>query len=116
MESNEIISQDTLSNFIHEYVTNRCCLEILRFFGAYPNIRFNQFAIINVMSEGGNKPVVKKALDDLIGKGVIIYHVENNESVYSLTGCESIRTQVLQLGNLEWHEWQLILTSSFLTS
>jgi hypothetical protein len=113
MGNDESIRQDNLSQFINEYGKSRYCLEILRFFGTYPDVKFNRFAIINVMGEGGSKQLIENALAYLIHKGVVKYQMKNNDSIYSLTGSEEIRRQVLKLGKMEWQKWQLIIKSSF---
>ena len=113
MGDNEIIEQDTLFQFINKYSKNRYYLELLRFFGIHPSTRFNRLAIIYALSEGGGKLEVEKALVHLTEKGVVKSCIESNAQLYSLTGCEAIRRQVLKLSKLEWHQWQLILKQNF---
>jgi hypothetical protein len=114
LENNEIINLDSLFKLIGRDRKNRYyCLELLRFFGAHPNTRFNRLAVIHVLSEEGSKLEVERALVHLTDKGVVKSCIESNAHLYILTKDEAIRRLVLELARLEWSQWQLILRQNF---
>jgi len=107
-----IAVEEKLSQFVKDYVDDYYCLELFRFFGAYPDTHFNRLAIIHALNVNGGKLYVEQALSRLIDKGVIKTYSTNDTSLYSLTGDEPLHSLVLCISKLTWHQWQLMLHQS----
>ncbi len=101
--------EDGLRQFVKEYADDQYCLEILHFFGGYPNTRFSWLAIVHVLNVGGGRLYIERALKHLVNKGVIRTHAGSKLPLYSLTDDASLRSRVLELAKLNWHRWQLVL-------
>ncbi len=100
-------------SFIKEYLDDRCCLEIIRFFGEYPRTRFSRLAVIHALNvNGGGRFYIERALQQLVDKGVIRIST-NNIPLYALTEDEPLRRSALALARLDWQQWQLVLTQIY---
>jgi hypothetical protein len=106
MGNNEVANQDALNQFIED----RYCLELVRFWGAHPRARFNRLAVIHAFNQSDYKPEFERALVQLMSRGVVKVTVENGTHLYSLTEDEPLRSQVLELASLGWHYQQRALT------
>jgi len=109
MAISEIAIAEKLSQFTREYADSHCCLELLRFFGAYPHARFNKLAVIHALDVNGRKLSMEKALKHLIDKGIVKTYIENSVRLYSLTEDGSLRSLALDLAKLDWPQWQLVV-------
>jgi predicted transcriptional regulator len=107
MDNTGITRRNTVNQLLEKRSENRHYLELLRFFGAHPNTRFNRLAVIQSLNENDSEYDIERALVQLINKGVIKASNENNTRFYSLTEDESGRKWVMELVKLEWHNCQL---------
>ena len=105
----EINTRQSVSQFTNNVVRDRCCLGLLRFFGAHPNSRFSKLAIVHAIDENGSRTKVEMALIQLINEGIIKIDIENDMRLYLLTKDEPVRQLVLDLAKLEWRQWQMVL-------
>ncbi len=105
----KIIIEERLGQFIKQYVDDNYCLELLRFFGWYPHARFNELAVIHALNSNHGKLYTKRALRQLIDKGVVRISIDNNIPLYSLTEDESLCSLASDLAKLDWRQWQLVL-------
>jgi hypothetical protein len=105
----EINTRQSVSQFTNNMVGDRCCLGLLRFFGAHPNSRFSKLAIVHAIDENGSRIKVEMALIQLINEGIIKIDIENDMRLYLLTKDEPVRQLVLDLAKLEWRQWQMVL-------
>lgn len=97
-----------LGQFVDEYIGDQhCLLELLRFLGRHPLTRFSRLAIIHALDAG--RPQTERALNYLVGNGVVRVTVENGLPVYTLTEKDSLSHQVLELAGLNWNEWKSLL-------
>jgi hypothetical protein len=104
-----------LYQFIKEYADDHYCLELLRFLGRYPNARFSRLALAHALDVNGGRLYIGRALRHLIAKGVVKTYIKNNVGLYSLTRDESLRSLALDLGKLDWCQWQFALRRIDLT-
>ncbi|OGO19983.1 MAG: hypothetical protein A2144_15005 [Chloroflexi bacterium RBG_16_50_9] len=109
MTVTEINARKSLSQFTGNLVGDHCCLAILRFFGAHPNSRFSELAIIHAVDENGSRARVRMALMQLADKGIIKADTENDTNLFLLTKEEPGRQLVIDLSRLDWRLWQLLL-------
>lgn len=112
MANTEISKQEAFEQLIENYIENRHCLELLRFFSSHPYAQFNRLAVILTLNENGYRSEAESALAQLIEKGVVKVSIENNVPLYSLTEDESMRRRVLELIHLEWCRRQLALSTA----
>ena len=98
---------------IKEYADDCYCLEIIRFFGAYPRARFSRLTVAHALNVHGGRLYIERVLQQLADKGVIRISTNNNILLYSLTEDESLRRPALALARLDWHQWQLVLTQIY---
>jgi hypothetical protein len=105
----EITIAEELCQFIKQYVDDYHCLELFRFFGAYPNARFNELAVVHALNSEWGTSYVKRAIGYLVDKGVVKVSVCNDTPLYSMTEDESLRSLALNLAKLDWSQWQLML-------
>ena len=111
----QITIAEKLYQFIKEYADDRCCLELLRFFGGYPHARFSRLAVIHALDVNGGRLYTGRALRHLTDKGVVKTYIENNVCFYSLTEDESLRSLASDLGKLDWRQWQLVVRQIYPT-
>lgn len=116
MAVDKITIAGELCQFIEQYADDHYCLELLRFFGGYPHARFSELAVVHALNSNNGKLYTRKALRRLIDKGVITAHHENNVLLYSLTGDETLCSLVAELAKLDWRQWQLVLSRTYLSS
>jgi hypothetical protein len=109
MTAVEIAIAEKPCQFIKQNVDDHYCLELLRFFGWYPHARFNELAVIHALNSNHGNLYTKRALRQLVDKGVVRISIDNNISLYSLTEDESLRSLALDLAKLDWHQWQVVL-------
>lgn len=109
MTTTEITIAEELCQFIKQYVAGYHCLELLRFFGRHPRTQFSEPAVVNALNSTRGKLNIKKALKQLVDKGVVRISVDNNVSLYSITEEESLRSLASKLAKLDWSRWQLIM-------
>jgi len=92
-----------------EYDSGPYSLELIQFFGWYPDARFSRLAILHALSAGGEKRYIEKALSELVDRGVVKTYSENETPFYSLSDDAATRKMATQLARLEWGEWQGVL-------
>jgi len=97
-----------MGQLMRKFVSNRCCLGLLRFFAIHPNGRFSKLAIVHAIDEGGRLEV-ERALAQMVDEGIIKTVSENNISFYMLTKEEAMRRLVLNMALFDWRDWQLVL-------
>ena len=107
MTNTLMTGQPTFKQLIEKDNENRHSLELLRFFSAHPNARFNRLAVIQAQNENEREFEVERALVHLINEGIVKVTIENSAKLYALTEDESKRRWVLEMIKLEWHHWQL---------
>jgi hypothetical protein len=95
--------------FMKKLLRDRCCLAVLRFFVTHPNSRFSKLAVIHAIDDDGGRLGVERALAYLGGEGILKMNTEDSICFYLLTGDEPIRQLVLDMANLDWRQWQMIL-------
>jgi hypothetical protein len=105
----EINTRQSVSQFTNNMVYDRCCLGLLRFFGAHPNSRFSKLAIFHAIDENGSRTKVEMALIQLINEGIIKIDIENDMRLYLLTKDEPVRQLVLDMAKLDWRQWQMVV-------
>ena len=101
-------TQPCLGQCVKKLITNRCCLELLRFFVAHPNGRFSKLAIVHAIDNNSSKPEVEKALMHMVDEGILNINIENDVSFYLLTREGPVRQSILEMAEFDWRHWQLI--------
>jgi len=99
----EVIIEEKLCNFIHEFCDDLSVLELLLFFGRHPHARFNRTVVLHAISSKRFDTAL--ALKKLIDKNLVVIYNENNIILYSLTKAEpahSLTTQLLTGGQSQW--------------
>lgn len=115
MTTAEAIIAEEPGQFIKQYADGYHCLELLRFFGRYPYTQFSELAVVHALDSNGGKLYIKKALGQLVDKGMVRMSVDNNISLYSLTEDESFRSLASKLAKLDWCQWRLALRQTLPT-
>ncbi|MBI4188255.1 MAG: hypothetical protein HY529_03505 [Chloroflexi bacterium] len=100
---------EELHLFIRENVEDYYSFQLLLFFARHPYTRFNELAIIHAFNEDRGRPHIKKALKELVGKGVVNMCTETNVRLYSLSEDDLCRRSVLNLARLDVYQGQLLL-------
>jgi len=98
-----------VGGLMRKFISNRCCLGVLRFFAAHPNSRFSKLAVVHAIDEAGSRLEVEKALDQMVEEGILKTNIENDTCFYALTRNKIARQTVLNIGMFEWRDWQLVL-------
>jgi hypothetical protein len=106
---------EKLYQFISEYADSHCCLELLRFFGRYPNARFSRLAVVHALGRNDRRLYIGRALRHLIDKGVVKTYIENNVCFYSLSEDESLCSLASDLAKLDWRQWRLVVKQIYPT-
>ncbi len=109
MATAEITIAEELCQFIKQYVDGYYCLELLRFFGGYPQAKFSELAVVHGLNSERGTSYIKRAIRHLVDKGVVRMSVNNNIPLYSMTEDESLRSLASNLAKLDWGQWQLML-------
>ena len=107
MAISEIAIEEKLRQFIKDYADDKCCLELIRFFGRHPNTRFSHLATVHALT--GQRLYTDQALRRLVNSGVVKTYIENNVPRYSLSDDELLRSLVLALAELNRCQWQLVV-------
>ena len=102
-------SPSYMGQLMKKFLSNRCCLGLLRFFAAHPNGRFSKLAIVHAIDEAGSRLEVERALEQMVDEGIIKTCNENSVSFYTLTKEETMRRLVLNMSLFDWRDWQLVL-------
>ena len=109
MTTARITMVEELNQFIEQYADSPHCLELFRFFGEYPHARFSKLAVVHALNSEQGESSIRKALKQLVDRGVIRMSVNNNISLYSMAEDESLRSLASKLAKLDWGQWQLML-------
>ena len=109
MTSAKTTIKEKLCQFIKQYMDSQYCLELLRFLEGYPHVRFSELAIVHALNSNPGKLYTKRALRQLVDKGLVRISIDNNIRFYSLTEDKSLRSLATDLARLDWHQWQLVL-------
>jgi hypothetical protein len=104
----QITLVEKLCRFLNQYMDDSYCLQLLRFFGGYPYTRFSEPVIVHAVNPNNTKPHTKRALRQLVDKGVVRTSMDNDILLYSLTEDESLRNLASELAKLDWSQWQLV--------
>jgi hypothetical protein len=99
----EVIIEDKLCNFIHEFCDDLSVLELLLFFGRHPHARFNRTVVLHAISSKRFDTAL--ALKKLIDKKLVVTYTENNLALYCLTKNEpahSLTAELLKVGQNQW--------------
>ncbi len=112
MNAAQAISRNTSVQFIEKYVDDNYCLELLRYFGGYPFMRFSEAAVIHPLNGHGGSHRILNALKRLITDGIIRAFDENNLRLYRLTEEDSVRIPIMNLAKIDWSQWQLMIRST----
>ena len=105
MATAENTSRQSLGQIIKNHEGDHYCAELLRFFGAHPNTRFNRLAVIHTLSENRSNPNIERALTDLTSKGVVKTYTQNETHLYALAADELTHRLVSDLAKLDWHHF-----------
>ncbi len=116
MTTAEITIAEEMCQFIKQYVDGYHCLELLRFFGEYPHAKFSELAVVHALNSDQGESYIKRALRQLVDKGVIRMSVNNNIPLYSITEDNSLCSLASNLAKLDWSGWQLMLRQTLPTS
>jgi hypothetical protein len=99
----------TPAQIINKYIDDHYCLELLRFFGTYPQVRFSELAVIHAQNDDGEKSRIRSALGRLVMNRMVGVCIENGSHLYKLTADEAVHDTVVSLARIEWHQWRKIL-------
>ncbi len=94
------------SQLMKEFISDRNCQNLMRFFVAHPNGRFSKLAIVHGIDDCGSRLGVERVLSQLVKEGVLLASVENKTAYYMLTRDEPTRQLVLNLAGFDWHQWR----------
>lgn len=106
-------AREDVFQVIKEYDSDPYRLELIQFFGWYPNARFSRVAVLHALSANGERRFIEKALKELIDKGVVKTYSENNTPLYCLSDDASKREAALEMARLDWRQWQGVLRQSY---
>jgi hypothetical protein len=104
----QITLAEKLCHFLKQYMDDSYCLQLLRFFGGYPYTRFSEPVIVHAVNSNNGKSHTRRALRQLVDKGVVRMSTANDVLLYSLTEDESLRNLASDLAKLDWPQWQLV--------
>jgi len=113
MNTAQTTERENVFQLIKEYDSDPCCLELIQFFGWYPNARFSRLAILHALSANGERRSIERALRQLIDNGVVKTYSENNAPLYCLCDDASKREAALEMARLDWGQWQGVLRQSY---
>jgi hypothetical protein len=102
------VVEEQLTRYIKDYADDQCCLlELLRFLGKHPFTRFSQLAIVHALKNQG--VLVSRGLKYLIENELVTEEIENSIHLFSLTTTEQGQSWTLELGQMDWYQWQSLL-------
>jgi len=107
---------EELCQFAKQFMDDSYCLELLWFFGRYPHTRFSERVVVHALNSNNGNSHTKRALRQLVDKGVVRISIDNDIPFYSLTEEESSHSLVSGLARLDWHQWQLVFRPTCPTS
>ena len=110
-----ITRNESILKIIREYTNDNHCLELLRFFGKYPNAHFNRLAIIHGLFNGdahGNAHIIEKALKRIVEGNLVCTRSENGIKLYSLTEDKISRDIICDFAQLDLPQRQLLLKNN----
>jgi hypothetical protein len=96
-----------LCEFVKEFGDDLSSLEMLLFFGRHPNARFNRTAVIHALSS--RRSDTGRTLKNLIDKNFVTTHAEYGIMLYALTRQEPTRSLIIEMVNIDQHQWQILL-------
>ena len=99
--------KESVYHLLKEHGNNRVKRELLLFWGLHPSARFESKAIMYALE--CNRLDTERALGTMVEEGLIDRSIYNGVTLYSLTTHGEIRQPVLELANLSWYEWELVL-------
>jgi hypothetical protein len=108
-EATKVKNYPYLGELMRKFISDRCCLGVLRFFAIHPNGRFSELAVVHAIDEAGSRLEVEKTLYQMVEEGILKTNLENSTSFYLLTKDEAIRRTVLNISMFDWRDWQLVL-------
>ena len=115
MFTSEATMDARLATLVNGYHDDHCgLLELLRWLAKHPNTRFSRLAMSHVLND--RKVFTERALRYLIDKEVVKADSENGIRVFSLTTGEPLRDWALDLGRMDWSQWNLMLRQVALES
>lgn len=115
MTSKAAISEG-LNRFINEYADNQDAMQVIMFFAMHPNARFSELAITHALNQCSSRRGLKKAINDLVGRGVISTSNENRVSLYSLPDNTLLKGLILELARLDIQQCWLLALNRPLTN
>jgi len=107
MEATNVLVKEILSGFVQKHGNDRVKRKLLIFWGMHPNTRFDSKAISYTLD--CFKLDVERALEAMVTEGLVDGYTSNGISLYSLTKNEDSRQPILELANLGWDRWQLMI-------
>jgi hypothetical protein len=108
MLTSEATMDAKLTTLVNGYNDDHCgLLELLRWLAKHPHTRFSRLAMSHVLND--RKVFTARALRYLIDKEVVKAHSENGIRLFSLTAEEPLLSWVLDLGRMDWSQWNLML-------
>jgi hypothetical protein len=113
MDLVQMPAREDVFQVVKEYDSDPCCLELIQFFGWYPNARFSRLAVLHALSANSERRCIEKALKELIDKGMVKTYSENNTPFYCLSDDASKREAALELARLDWRQWHGVLRQSY---
>jgi hypothetical protein len=110
-----LVKNENILKAIREYSDDNHCLELLRFFGKYPNARFNRLAIIHGLFNGdahGIAHIIEKALKRIVDGNLVRTSSNNGITLYSLTEDKVLRDIICEFALLDLPQRQLLLKNT----
>jgi len=102
------VVEKQLTRYIEDYTDDRICLlELMRFLGKHPFTRFSRLAIIHALKN--QNVLVSRGLKYLVEKELVTEEIENSIHLFSLATTEQTKDFTLELGQLDWCQWQSLL-------
>jgi hypothetical protein len=102
-----ISNEESLYRFLEEHGGNRVKRKLLFFWGSHPDSKFSRYTICYAVDS--SKLAVDRALGEMVKTGLVDTHILNDTMFYSLTMNNEKRRLALELGALDWDQWQLML-------
>jgi hypothetical protein len=100
--------EDELAKCVQNYADDRCSLlELLRFLGKHPFTRFSRAAVVIALRNQG--VFVERGLKYLVASGIVATETEKEIQLFSLSSNAPVRDWALELGRLDWCQWQSVM-------
>lgn len=109
IEVSKVKSHSYIGQLMKKFVSDRCCLELFRFFAAHPNSRFSKLAVLHAMDEDDNRARIINAIEQMIEEGIIHSFDEKGITYFTLTKDEAMRKLVINIALFDWRDWQMVL-------